>query len=191
VIVLASPTSPGRSALGGHGADSFELRRRSTTCLTAKCQMTVFRRKLGHEQRTLTTLAHLSDSVAMSFTEAAGEPRKARRRPIRQSRKPAKSAVRRDEDVDARIRVHDLGPGEMVENMCAGNAALAEFTQAVQKNQISRRTSAVCLSRNATEFPQHRLHVLHVSVCAGPPSAGVRQPVTSKRARFVCDDEAE
>src|SRR5215831_1739213 len=31
--------------------------------------------------------------------------------------------------------------------------------------------------RCATEFPQHRLHVLHVSVCAGPPSAGVRQPV--------------
>src|SRR5262249_37609877 len=31
--------------------------------------------------------------------------------------------------------------------------------------------------RCATEFPQDRLHVLHVSVCAGPPSAGVRQQV--------------
>jgi hypothetical protein len=34
--------------------------------------------------------------------------------------------------------------------------------------------------------------VLHVAACAGPPSAGVRHPVIpSKRARLVCDDEAE
>jgi hypothetical protein len=46
--------------------------------------------------------------------------------------------------------------------------------------------------RCATEFPQHRLHVLNVSVCVGPSSADVRQPVMpSKRARLVFYDEGD
>jgi len=39
---------------------------------------------------------------------------------------PEKNAVRRDEDVGARIRVRDLDPRESLENLCAGSAVLAE-----------------------------------------------------------------
>jgi hypothetical protein len=59
--------------------------------------------------------------------------------------------------------------------MC-GSAVLAEFAQA------SVEELAVCLSRSCGgRPPQHRLHVLHVSVCAGPPSAGARTVMLSKR----------
>jgi len=103
---------------------------------------------------------------------------------IRHSRKPAESAVRRDEDVDARIRVHWSWSRRNGRDLCAGSVVLAEFTQAVQKNRSVENHRAW-----PSLFPQHPLHVLDVSVCAGPPSAGVRQPSdTSKRGRPVCDD---
>src|SRR5262245_38604520 len=47
------------------------------------------------------------------------------------------------------------------QNMCAGSAGLAEFAQAVRKNRSVEEPAPLC----ATEFPQHRLHVLYVSVC--------------------------
>jgi|SRR5215468_1824745 len=70
-------------------------------------------------------------------------------RTIRQSRKPAKGAVRGDEDVDARTRVHDLlDPGETVESMCAGSA-LADFPQLNRRTRSVDEFGAFCLGSDA------------------------------------------
>src|SRR5262244_3024098 len=78
---------------------------------------------------------------------------------------------------------------------CARGARPSPSSSKLYRRTKSAEEPAPFASVAATvrdQFPQHRLHSLHVSVCAGPPSAGCSAAVIpSKRARLTCDDEAE